>query len=468
MGREIQQWTVLILTFISYASYHACRQSFADAKTSTEEHWNYTKHEIGTMDSIFLFSYAFGLYGSGLISDIFDAKSIHALGLFFTGIILIIFTVTHTYSMPILYIIWMFNGLFQSLGWPSAVKIVANWLNTNHAGAIFGIWASNQCVGNIIGALYVTFVHTHNLSIQWMFYFPSIQAIIISILIFIFVKTNPPNNSLQIIESSDTDALQLAQSRQINDKSSENEQYEESITDTNKQRMSFIEILKLKNVIVYSLCFACIKSVNYSMFFWLPYFETNYFNAVRGDVLLITYNLAQIGGGWICGYASDRFYKRTPVLMAFLIASIVPIVLLHLSALSYGLVVMITFIAGFMIGGPYAILNTVMGAEIAKDAMLRGNYSIVSTVTGIIDGSGSIGSAIIMYVVVILSDKSVELVFIMLGCLLLLSAVLLAPTCLKDIRQMYTRYHNFETEEVFGGTGSSDETEENAVLIDDR
>ena len=275
------------------------------------------------MDAIFLFSYAFGLYASGLIGDIFDASRVHSVGLFSTGIIFIIFASLipsfHFHSLPLFYFLWILNGLFQSLGWPSAVKLVANWFNSDHNGALFGIWASNQCVGNIIGAAYVSFVHVNDYHIQYMFYLPSIQAIIVALLVCIFVKTNPPNIGIahsdtnsQDIEMEMVDIHQTEQrnNRQNSDHYAQldddslisNESHldidmhntirpmNEMFEQENKPKLSFCEILRIPNLITYSLCFACLKSVNYTMFFWLPYFENNHFNEADADYLEIYYS----------------------------------------------------------------------------------------------------------------------------------------------------------------------------------
>eukprot|EP00483_Globobulimina_turgida_P011994 UN12016 len=188
--------------------------------------------------------------------------------------------------------------------------------------------------------------------------------------------------------------------------------------------------------------FFMFESCRLSMLFWLPYFESNRFDAVSSHTVVISYNIGQILGGLSCGYISDRSYKRTPVVMIFLFASIAPILLLQITTLPFTLVMILTFSAGFLIGGPSTTLSTVMAAEIAMDSTLRGNYSIVSSVTGIIDGSGSVGSAITQYFVAILSDKGIERVFILFASMLLLSAILLTPLCVGEYRH--------ETE-VYGG-----------------
>ena len=47
-----------------------------------------------------------------------------------------------------------------------------------------------------------------------------------------------------------------------------------------------------------------------------------------------------------------------------------------MNSLSLVAVTILTFAAGFLVGGPAAVLSTVMGAEIAKDPKLKHNKSV--------------------------------------------------------------------------------------------
>ena len=56
--------------------------------------------------------------------------------------------------------------------------------------------------------------------------------------------------------------------------------------------------------------------------------------------------------------------------------------------------------------------------------------------TAIIDGTGSIGAAITQFIIAYLSEVSIELVFGLLTLLLLTSALLISPLCIKECREM--------------------------------
>lgn len=49
-------------------------------------------------------------------------------------------------------------------------------------------------------------------------------------------------------------------------------------------------------------------------------------------------------------------------------------------------------IAGGLVNGPYALITTAVSAELGTHSSLKGNAKALSTVTSIIDGTGSIGT----------------------------------------------------------------------------
>ena len=240
------------------------------AKKNMKNDWMFTTHQEGIMDAVFLFAYAFGLYLSGYIGDYFDATRVLFVGLFLTGCIIFIFgasypwfNITHEYYYILL---WILNGLVQSTGWPTSVKIMGKWFGDNHSGFIFGIWSANASVGNIVGASMVSFVHNKGYGDNWMFFLPAFQLIILSIFILLFIRTQPSKWPIHL------DSSQQLISDINNDNNDNNDKQ------MNREKISFLTALFLPNVITYALCYACLKSVNYTMFFWLPYFLNGVFS----------------------------------------------------------------------------------------------------------------------------------------------------------------------------------------------
>ena len=291
----VRQSLVLILTFWGYAALHATRQSFSNLKSKMEDNWGFSKHLEGGMDTIFMFFYAVGLYSSGIIGDKFDAKLVYALGLFLTGIVISVFasfypifniTPNDTKNEAYYLIIWMFNGLIQSAGWPTSVKIMANWFDEEHSGFVFGLWSANASFGNILGSIIVNYVLNNNYSIQYAYYICTIQLFIVAFLILTLIQTQPSPHLLNKNDTNQNETINFTDNNDItNDNTNEIKAY---------PPISFIKALTIPNVIIYALCYACLKSVNYTMFFWLPYFLDNNFSSDVSDNLAIVYSYVSV------------------------------------------------------------------------------------------------------------------------------------------------------------------------------
>lgn len=61
---------------------------------------------------------------------------------------------------------------------------------------------------------------------------------------------------------------------------------------------------------------------------------------------------------------------------------------------SIGLNILIMAVCGAFVNGPYALITTAVSADLGSHPSLKGNLSLTATVTGIIDGTGSIGASI--------------------------------------------------------------------------
>lgn len=70
---------------------------------------------------------------------------------------------------------------------------------------------------------------------------------------------------------------------------------------------------------------------------------------------------------------------------------------------SYNLTAVLLLTSGFMLGGPANLISTAISADLGTHSSIKGDAAALSTVTGIIDGTGSIGAAVVQYLVGYLS-----------------------------------------------------------------
>ncbi|VDM67411.1 unnamed protein product [Strongylus vulgaris] len=152
----------------------------------------------------------------------------------------------------------------------------------------------------------------------------------------------------------------------------------------------------LPGVISYSLAYACLKLVNYGFFFWLPYYLHSNFgwSESDADALSAWYDVGGIVAAIIAGAISDHFTSRTPIVVAMLVCSTFSLWAYSASPSSMVINAILLTIAGFFIGGPANMISSSVSADLGRARELRGNAEALSTVTGIVDGTGSFGAAL--------------------------------------------------------------------------
>ncbi|XP_060012542.1 sugar phosphate exchanger 3 isoform X2 [Lagenorhynchus albirostris] len=341
---------VFLLTFFSYSLLHASRKTFSNVKVSISKQWTPSAFNksielpveiwssnhlfpsaeeatlfLGTLDTIFLFSYAVGLFISGIVGDRLNLRWVLSFGMCSSALVVFVFgTLTewlHFYNKGLYCSLWIVNGLLQSTGWPCVVAVMGNWFGKAGRGVVFGLWSACASVGNILGACLASSV------------------------------------------------LQYG--------------YE------------------------YSLAYACLKLVNYSFFFWLPFYLSNNFGwkEAEADKLSIWYDVGGIIGGTLQGFISDVLQKRAPVLALSLLLAVGSLVGYSRSPNDKSINALLMAVTGFFIGGPSNMISSAISADLGRQELIQGSTEALATVTGIVDGTGSIGAAVGQYLVSLIQDN---------------------------------------------------------------
>jgi OPA family glycerol-3-phosphate transporter-like MFS transporter 3 len=131
------------------------------------------------------------------------------------------------------------------------------------------------------------------------------------------------------------------------------------------------------------------------------------------------------------------YKKRSPIAFAGLITGGVLFLLVaFLSDSSKYLIYTLIFLIGFVVGGVFNIVSATAAADIAKGDQLVGNSKALSTVTGILDGCGSLGAAFGSLIIGEIRNRSWSSVFIFLAGVVFLSSVPIFRVMLKEIREI--------------------------------
>uniref|UniRef100_A0A2K5EWG7 Sugar phosphate exchanger 3 n=1 Tax=Aotus nancymaae TaxID=37293 RepID=A0A2K5EWG7_AOTNA len=438
-----------------YSLLHASRKTFSNVKVSISEQWTPSAFNtsvelpveiwshnhlfpssekatlfLGTLDTIFLFSYAVGLFISGIVGDRLNLRWVLSFGMCSSALVVFVFGALtewlHFYNTWLYCCLWIVNGLLQSTGWPCVVAVMGNWFGKAGRGVVFGLWSACASVGNILGACLASSVLQYGY--EYAFLVTASVQFAGGIVIFFGLLVSPEEIGLSGIEAEE-DFEEDSHRPLINGGENEDE-YEPnySIQDDSSvaqvKAVSFYQACCLPGVIPYSLAYACLKLVNYSFFFWLPFYLSNNFGwkEAEADKLSIWYDVGGIIGGTLQGFISDVLQKRAPMALLARVSSL------------------LDELVRFFIGGPSNMISSAISADLGRQELIQGSSEALATVTGIVDGSGSIGAAVGQYLVSLIRDKLGWMwVFYFFILMTSCTIVFISPLIVKEIFSLMRR-----------------------------
>lgn len=508
-SRASGQLTIVLVTFMSYASFHVTRKSFSFAKvnmayplcnsvneyisidgktccsnvastvnmlrndsticpvghmictlTNTTDfaylplcdaffgNLHETTSSLAILDTLFLFCYAVGLFIAGFIEDRLNLRWALAAGSILSAMSVLTFGWFAYSGVKIFWpyaVAWSVNGLIQASGWPANVAIMGKWFGRwkcpcggeVERGAVLGAWSGNASFGNILSYFIFTFCmnittldgHMVGQDGNWILGMVGSAVVLFSVGICVFFFVRLPTQ-VGYVDSLGVDHNKCEASQ---DELQEND--EENGT------VSFCNSIFIPGVIPYSLSYMCLKLANYAMFFWLPFYLSYSVvarsSATSADFISNTFDYGQILGGFIAGFTSDRLGIRAPVVVIMLLMSagaFVPF-LFQPNLLTVRVLVPVL---GVLLGGPANLISATVSADLGGSVK---NGAAMATVTGIVDGTGSLGAAVGQYLVVVLagchgSHCQWAPVFIMLLFCTVMAAVFLWRILIRECRSM--------------------------------
>ena len=177
---------------------------------------------------------------------------------------------------------------------------------------------------------------------------------------------------------------------------------------TEEKKVTFIEAWKIPGVIEYTLSYACSKFVNYAWMFWLPY----YLDVVLGfspliiGLVMVMYELGAILGASVGGWISDKLNTRVGTVYT-MISLVSPLTIFIWNSENDMVVqiVVCVLMLGVSVAGSCYIMDSCFPADLASDS------SQIATISGIMDGTGSLFAGTGIFFVGYLQQYSWDYVF---------------------------------------------------------
>ncbi|KAK4743492.1 hypothetical protein SAY87_001493 [Trapa incisa] len=463
------QTLVLILTFFTYSSYHACRKTTSVVKSTLDpqsevslsllspsprpfRRWTFTASSgwapfngsdgaslLGDLDVAFLSFYSMGMYCSGQLGDRLNLRKFLVFGMIGTGLFTSLFGVGYWANIHVyvyFLVVQMLAGLLQSTGWPSVVAVVGNWCGKRKRGLIMGIWNAHTSVGNITGSLIGSAMLSYGWG--WSFVVPGLLIAFLGLVVFLLLPTSPESVGAGREEGDQDLNSVLKKSR---------DELTETLLELGSPvireqvtAVGFIEAWKIPGVAPYALCLFFAKLVAYTFLYWLPFYisdtaiDGEYLSSEAAGNLSTLFDAGGVIGGVLAGHISDQLDARAITAASFTYCAIPALFFYR----AYGYVslpvnILLMFVTGMFVNGPYALITTAVSADLGTHSSLKGNSRALATVTAIIDGTGSVGAAIGPLLTGYISEKSWNGVFMMLMAAALVAGLLLTRLVVAEV-----------------------------------
>lgn len=428
---------------------------------------------LGEVDVAFLASYAIGMYFAGHLGDRLCNRWFLTVGMIGSGICVSLFGMAYwwnIHSLSYFFVVQIIAGLFQATGWPSVVTVVARWFGKRKRGLIMGIWNAHTSVGNILGSLIASAVLKYGWG--WCFVVPGITIAAGGVLIFLFLVVDPVIVGLpspyEKIESKfkaegtlsrdeengiEDATVKLAIDPEIgsvqDDKSQpllRDAQVVDRAETSQESAVGFFRAWRIPGVAPFAFCLFFTKLVAYTFLYWLPYYikhteiQGEYLSDATAGNLSTLFDIGGVLGGILAGYISDRMRARAITAAFFMYAAIPSLILYYLyGSVSLWLNMLLLFIAGVFVNGPYALITTAVSADLGTHESLKGNSRALATVTAIIDGTGSVGAAAGPLLTGYLSEVGWSYVFLMLIISALSAGLLLTKLVITEVKALVNK-----------------------------
>lgn len=393
------QGYAFFVTFGGYFMAHFSRKCYSTVKQQLQTEAGYSALLLSEMDTVFMGTYALGNIISGKLGDTLRPTTVLAVGLFGSGACLFLITVGLIFEFErmsaalgnffILAVYFLF-GFFQSTGGPVGTAVMGNWFcdkdSIRNRGLIFGLWTCHQYCGDVTAQLVSAWVlSVPTLPYWWALLIPSVTNILWGVLTLTLI---PDPSEVGIV----TDEVRI-RLKKLEEKKAAGE----AVDDSGPEPISYANAIRIPMVAQYAVAFGFFKLTNYVLFFWLPYFLGKHFDPVKANLIASLYSVGMMPGGIIVGFVSDVFGgRRASVIGVFMSCLVVFLAIFAAKSEELSAFALLPMLAtmGILVGGPNNIITSAVAADLASHPSVRGNNKSLGTVTGLINGTGSITASI--------------------------------------------------------------------------
>jgi len=375
---------------IGYAFYYTCRLALSVVKKPLLDAGIFTAADLGNIGSAFLYTYAFGKFFNGFISDYLNMKKVLPAVLILSALINLIMGKVLLLGLWIL--LWGINGWFQGFGSPGSVVSMSQWFSNNERGRFYGIWSTAHSMGEGL-----TFLLTAALvsALGWRagFYGPGFFCLFVAVPMYLALADRPQTLGLPSVADWRNDHGDVVHA--VNGQ-------EPTIAQSQRQ------IFKMVPIWILGLASATMYVTRYAINSWgiLYLQETKQYSLVEAGGVLGLNTIAGIAGCVTYGFISDKLFhaRRPPATLIFGVLEVVALLIIFALPLENPVLLTAAFaLYGFTLSGILAAVGGLFATDIAPKR-------VAGAVMGFIGVFSYLGAAVQEQISGYLIDQSTTIV----------------------------------------------------------
>ncbi|WP_019547410.1 MFS transporter [Streptomyces sulphureus] len=373
-------WQIFAVTWLAYAGYYVVRQAFSVAKLGILDDPSVngvlTEHALGVIDAVYLAAYAVGQFLWGTWADRFGPRVVvigGMIGAVAAAVLLGVSSAVLVFGGAM-----VLMGLAQSTGWAALCKNVVAFFPLHERGRVLGLWCSSYAFGGLVAPPFLGWC-AYSLFDDWrVAFFASAATLSVVLLLFVVFQRNRPE---------DVGLPPLAGESEPADAHTDGEQAPRPSTLT-----LYREALRDRMVLTLGLAYFLLKPARYALLLWGPVLVSRQLpdaSHLEATLIPVAFGIAGLLAPPAVGWLSDRVFgaRRMPPCVLALGVLVVMLALFSPLTATGSVPVMV------------AVLTVIGFAAYAADALIAGVAAVdfgsssgAGTVTGLVNGCGSIGA----------------------------------------------------------------------------
>ena len=198
-------WLMLLSFGITYLFFYNGRQNINLVMSLMAEELGSSTAALGVVSSALFWCYAFGQLINGRLGAFFGYKRFMMFGIIASAALNEL--ISFQSSVPVIAVLWGFNGFFQSMVWSNGLGILNKWWPKSKRGFATGLATAFSGLAQVV--TYLTIMLCLDWNPQWgwraAFRYPMIPMVLMLVAFFFFFKEKPEDVGLAPFEEVNTE-----------------------------------------------------------------------------------------------------------------------------------------------------------------------------------------------------------------------------------------------------------------------